>query len=86
MNIGEIIKVLYDSEINGEVAWFSESVWQVKLGDPLGGASLQPDAERHAAGYDAEAIVARAEFAEWLRSNAVWLYPDSTFARLYRDP
>jgi hypothetical protein len=46
-------------------------LWSVKLGDPF-------------TGYDAVAAVASTEEAvEWLRANAVRLYPDSTFAQLY---
>jgi hypothetical protein len=70
--LGTIIAALHESEINGEVAWFFDRVWEVKLGDPLNG-------------YDAVEVVASIEeAADWLRANAVRLYPDSTFARLYR--
>ncbi len=71
MNLGTIIAALHDSEINGEVSWFFDNTWAVKLGDP-------------ANGYVAEAVVASAEeAAEWLRANAVRRYPLSQFARLY---
>ena len=73
-DLGKIMAALHDSEINGEVSvsWFFDRVWKVRLGDPHNG-------------YDAEAVVASPEeAAEWLRANAVKLYPESTFARLYR--
>jgi hypothetical protein len=28
---------LHDSEINGEISWFFDSVWSVKIGDRLNG-------------------------------------------------
>jgi hypothetical protein len=70
--LGTIIAALHDSEINGEVSWFFDRLWAVKLGDLLNG-------------YDAEGTVNTLdEAAEWLRANAVELYPDSKFAELYR--
>lgn len=70
-NLGTIMAALHDSEINGEVSWFFDRVWSVKLGDPMNG-------------YEAEAVVASTEeAAEWLRENAVRLYPESEFAKLY---
>lgn len=75
MNLGAIIAALHDSEIDGEVSWFHDNAWTVKLGDPVNGYV-----------YAAEAVVSSVdEAAEWLRSNAVRLYPDSTFARLYSE-
>jgi hypothetical protein len=74
--LGTIIAAVHDSEINGEVAWFYDRVWEVRLGDPRNG-------------FKAVAVMASIEeAAEWLRANAVRLYPDSTFAnavRLYPD-
>ncbi len=71
-DIGKITTALHDSEINGEVAWFYDQTWTVKLGDPLNG-------------YDEEAVVGSPqEAAEWLRAAAVKLYPSSEFAKLYR--
>jgi hypothetical protein len=70
-NLGAIMAALYDSEINGEVSWFFDRGWTVKLGDPHNG-------------YDAEAVVTSPEeAAEWLRTTAAQLYPDSDFAELY---
>ena len=70
-DLGTIIAALHDSEINGEVSWFFDGVWRVKLGDA-------------ANGFDAEAVVASPqEAAEWLRANAVRLYPASGFAKKF---
>jgi hypothetical protein len=70
-DLGTIIAALHDSEINGEIAWFFDGVWRVKLGDPDNS-------------YDAEAVVSGLDdAAEWLRATAVRLYPDSTFAQRY---
>jgi hypothetical protein len=71
INLGTIMTALHDSEINGEVSWFFDGVWSVKLGDVMNG-------------YEAEAIVASTEeAAEWLCETAVRLYPESEFAKLY---
>jgi hypothetical protein len=70
-NLETLLTALHDSEINGAVFWFYDGLWQVRLGDISNGV-------------DAEAVVGSiGEAAEWLRSNAVRLYPDSTFARKY---
>ena len=71
MNLGTVIAALHDSEINGEVSWFFDGTWRVKLGDPTNG-------------FVAEAVVASVdEAAEWLRANAVRRYPQSRFAMMY---
>jgi hypothetical protein len=31
------IAALHDSEINGEVSWFFDGIWRVKLGDEMNG-------------------------------------------------
>ena len=68
---GTIIAALHDSEINGEVSWFYDGGWRVKLGDEENG-------------FVAEAMVSSPqEAAEWLRANAVRRYPASKFARLF---
>jgi hypothetical protein len=50
MDLGKVICALHDSEINGEVSWFYDGVWRVRLGD-------------EANGIDAEAMVASSEEA-----------------------
>jgi hypothetical protein len=70
-DLGTIIAALHDSEINGEVSWFYDGTWRVKLGDEMNG-------------FDAEGVVASPqEAAEWLRANAVRRYPASAFSRLF---
>jgi len=70
-DLGTIIAALHDSEINGEVSWFFDGVWRVKLCD-------------EANGFEAEAVVASPQdAAEWLRANAVRRYPHSKFARRF---
>jgi|HubBroStandDraft_6_1064221.scaffolds.fasta_scaffold1515548_2 hypothetical protein len=71
-NLETLLSALHDSEINGAVSWFYDGVWRMTLGDPHNGT-------------DAEAVVGSiGEAVGWLRSTAVRLYPDSTFARKYR--
>jgi hypothetical protein len=70
-DLGTIIAALHDSEINGEVSWFYDGVWRVKLGD-------------EANGFDAEDVVASpSDAAEWLRANAVRRFPFSEFAKRF---
>ncbi len=70
-NLATIMTALHDSEINGQVSWFFDRGWSVKLGDSMNG-------------YETEAVVASTEeAAEWLREAAVQLYPESEFAKLY---
>ncbi|HEY3912480.1 MAG TPA: hypothetical protein VGM07_21700 [Stellaceae bacterium] len=72
LELGAIIAALHDSEINGEVSWFYDGIWRVKLGDADNAIA-------------AEATLGSiGEAAEWLRANAVRRYPGSEFARLYR--
>jgi hypothetical protein len=69
--LGTIIVALHDSEINGEVSWFYDGVWRVKLGD-------------EANGFVADAVVSSpSDAAEWLRANAVRRYPASEFAKVF---
>ena len=68
-DLGTIIAALHDSEINGEVSWFYDGVWRVKLGHEQNG-------------FVAEAMVSSPqEAAEWLRANAVRRYPASEFPK-----
>jgi len=70
-DLGTIMAALHDSEINGEVSWFYDGVWRVRLGDEENG-------------FLAEAIVSSPqEAAEWLRANAVRRYPASEFAKRF---
>jgi hypothetical protein len=70
-NLETLLSALHDSEIDGAVSWFYDGVGRVTLGDPHDG-------------IDAQAVVGSiGEAVGWLRSTAVRLYPDSTFARKY---
>jgi hypothetical protein len=71
LDLGKIIAAIHDSEINGEISWFYDGVWRVKLGDGENG-------------FVAEAMVSSPqEAAEWLHANAVRRYPASEFAKLF---
>jgi hypothetical protein len=73
-DLGAIIAALHDSGINGEVSWFFDGVWRVKLGDEVNG-------------FLAESVVSSPrEAAEWLKANAVGYYPASGFAKMFPRP
>jgi hypothetical protein len=75
--LATLLDDLHDSEINGEISWFYDGVWQAriwgaKLGDPLNG-------------YKAEGnFRSLRDAAEWLRAKAIDIYPNSEFAKAYR--
>ena len=70
--MASFISDLHDSEINGEISWFYDGVWGVKIGDRLNG-------------YHAEAtFISMPQALRWLRDKALELYPDSAFAKDYR--
>ena len=61
-----VIQRLHDSEIHGSVSWVYDSAFTVQLGIPV----------------EAEGFVESFKEAEdWLRREAVRLYPESHFAR-----
>jgi len=65
MNLEEILRDLYDSEINASISWLWDGGIDVALGHEL-------------SGYDAEGQVGTfAEAAVWLRDEACKHYPDS---------
>jgi hypothetical protein len=66
-----IVQALHDSKINGEISWFYDGVWRVKLGDPLNGYREE------------ESVRDLAEAAERLRVKAIEHYPDSEFAKRF---
>jgi hypothetical protein len=71
LDLGAIIAALHDSEINGEVSWFYDGAWRVKLGD-------------EANGFVAEAVVTSPQqAAQWLHANALRRYPASEFAKRF---
>jgi len=61
---------LHASEINGEISWFYDNVWGAKIGDPWNGYRAEKDG-----------LLSLGEAAEWLRSKAIELYPNSEFAK-----
>jgi hypothetical protein len=72
-DLEEIVRALYESEINASISWVWDGGIAVELGDPLNG-------------YDAEGKVSTfAGAAAWLRDQACKHYPDSEFAlKLWR--
>jgi hypothetical protein len=68
--LASLIGALHDSEINGEIGWFFDGVWRAKIGDPWNGYKAEVDG-----------LASLAEAADWLRSKAIELYPDSGFAK-----
>ena len=73
IDIEAVINDLYASEINASISWAWDGGIDLELGDPLNG-------------YDAYGKVSTvAEVAAWLRDHACQHYPDSEFARKYRD-
>ena len=68
-----IITDLHASEINGEIGWFFDGVWRAKIGDPWNGYKAEVDG-----------LMSLAEAADWLRSKAIELYPNSEFAKAHR--
>jgi hypothetical protein len=70
-DLEEILRALYESEINASITWVWDGGIIVDLGDPLNG-------------YDADDKVGTfAEVTAWLRDQACKHYPDSEFARKY---
>lgn len=68
-----ILQDLYDSEINVSISTMWDGGYDLKLGDEMNG-------------FDAEGNVDRwGDVEPWFRENAIRCYPDSLFARMYRD-
>jgi hypothetical protein len=69
LDLETLVKALHGSEINGEIAWYYDNVWTVKIGDARNG-------------YQAQAtVLSLIEAANWLRHKAIELYPNSEFAK-----
>lgn len=68
-----ILQDLYHSEINFHVSTFWDGGFDVKLGDPMNGFVAETNVRRWG------------EVEPWLRDKAIEHYPDSLFARMYRD-
>ena len=70
--LASLFEALHDSEINGEIGWFFDRVWRAKIGDPWNGFRAETDG-----------LLSLAHAAEWLRSKAIELYPNSEFAKAH---
>ena len=69
----QIIQDLYASEINARIEWFYDGGFSVSIGDMLSGWKATDN------------LRTLAEAVAWLRVTAIRLYPDSVFARKYRQ-
>lgn len=68
-----IMQDLYDSEINVTISVFWDGGFNVRLGDSVNG-------------FKAEGVVLRwGEVEPWLKAAALEHFPESDFARVYRD-
>ena len=67
----QILQDLHDSEINGSVDWFFDKCWRAGIGDNLNGWKSE------------KRLDTLGEAIEWLRDEAIRLYPDSDFAKRY---
>jgi hypothetical protein len=68
-----IMQDLYHSEINVSASWLWDGGIEVKLGDPLNGFVAE------------ENLAYWGQVEPWLRDKAIEHFPDSLFARMYRD-
>lgn len=68
-----ILQDLYHSEINFSVSTVWDGGFDVKLGDEFNGFRAEGNFDRWG------------EVEPWLRDEAIRHYPDSLFARMYRD-
>lgn len=73
MSADIILQDLYDSEINFSIVVFWDAGFQVALGDDFNGYEAKGTAENFASAI------------EWLRVRAIEKYPDSVFAKTYRQ-
>ncbi len=68
-----VLQDLYHSEINFEISTFWDAGFEVKLGDPRNGFKAEGNVDRWG------------QVEPWLAKMAIEHYPDSLFARMYRD-
>ena len=71
-DLEEILRALYESEINASISWVWDGGINVELGDPLNGYAAN------------DKVSTFAEATAWLRDQACKHYPDSEFARKWR--
>jgi hypothetical protein len=69
----QVLQDLYDSEINARVEWFYDGGFSVSIGDMLNGWK---------ASQNLRTLI---EAVDWLRTEAVKRYPESAFAKKYRQ-
>jgi hypothetical protein len=69
----QLIQDLYASEINARVEWFYDGGFSVSIGDMLHGWKAS------------ENLRTFVEAVDWLRVEAIKRYPESAFARKYRQ-
>jgi hypothetical protein len=72
-DIGQIVQDLYDSEVNARIEWFHEGGFSVSIGDMLTGWKASGNFRTFTAAV------------EWLNKEAIQRYPDSAFAKKYRQ-
>lgn len=68
-----IMQDLYHSEINVSVTSFWDSGFEVKLGDEMNGFLAE------------DRLQYWGQVEPWLRDKAIEHFPDSLFAKMYRD-
>jgi hypothetical protein len=73
--LASLLEGLHDSEINGEIGWFFDGVWRVKIGDPWNGFQAETDG-----------LLSLSQATECLRSKAIELYPNRGFAKTHSLP
>jgi len=73
-NFGTFLQELHDDEINGSIEWVFDRAWMARIGAPVLAEASKAEAT----------FMSLGEAAEWLRSKAVELYPDSEFAKRWR--
>jgi hypothetical protein len=70
-DLEEILRALYESEINASISWVWDGGINVELGDPLNGYAAN------------DKVSTFAKATAWFRDQACKHYPDSEFARKY---
>lgn len=68
----DIFQELYDNEVNFSVSCFWDGGFDVKLGDERNGFKAEKNVDTWQ------------QVNNWLRSEAIKVYPDSKFAQKYR--
>jgi hypothetical protein len=69
----QVLQDLYDSEINARIEWFFDAGFSVSLGDQMKGFIVTTQ------------MPTFLEAVYWLHAEAIKHYPDSAFAKKYRQ-